>query len=102
MRSVHIDWKSGHVVYWGLDFLDPFKPLVDQLDDLKEDLAQITYGDRVLDIGWYPEFSAEGEFVVRVVRGTDWDNPLFQESRHTVEDLLPCLKAAITVAKSSA
>lgn len=102
MHSGHIDWESGHVVYWDLEFLEPLKPLIDQLDDLKEDLAQITYGDRVLDIGWYPAFSADGEFVVRVVHGTNWDDPLFQESCRTVNDLLTCLKAAITVAKSRA
>jgi hypothetical protein len=102
MQSRQIDWESGHVVYWDLGFLDPQKPLVDQLHDLKEDLAQTTYGDRVLDVGWYPEFSEEGEFVVRVVRGTNWDDPLFQDSSRTVDGLLSCLAAAITVANSAA
>lgn len=102
MQSGQIDWESGHVVYWDLGFLEPLKPLLDQVDDLKEDLAQITYGDRVLDVGWYPEFSDEGEFVIRVVRGTNWDDPLFQESCRTVDDLLSCLKAAIKVAKDTA
>ncbi len=102
MQSAEIDWESGHVAYWDLGFLEPLRPLVDQLDGLKEDLAQVSYGERVLDVGWYPEFSDEGEFVVRVVRGANWDEPLFEESCRTVAALLSCLKAAIVVAESTA
>ncbi len=98
--DVHqIDWEMGQVTYWDLGFLDPLKALVEQIGDLKEDLAQIAYGDRVLDVGWYPEFSEEGEFVVQVVRDTNWEEPLFQESCRTVDALLLSLKAAIQVAR---
>lgn len=102
MRPDQIDWDSGEVVFWGLGFLVPLKPLADQIDDLKEDLAQVRYaGDVVLDIGWYPEFSEEGEFVVRVVRESHWDEPLFLEAHKTVDGLLKCLKEAILAAKNN-
>lgn len=101
MQAKQFDWDFGEVIFWDLVFLDPLKPLSEQVEDLKEDLAQVKYGDQVLDIGWYPEFSPEGAFVVKVVCGTNWDKPMFQESRRTIEGLIQCLKAAITVAKSA-
>jgi hypothetical protein len=101
MNIPQIDWESGQVTYWHLGFLDPLRPLVEQIGDLKEDLAQITYGDRVLDVGWYPEFSEEGEFVVQVVRDTNWEEPLFQERCRTVDALVLSLNAAVEVAKGT-
>jgi len=99
MRSDHIDWESGKVIFWDMEFLDLLKPLTEQLSNLKEDLVQVKYGDRVLDVGWYPEFSNEGEFVIRVVHGTNWDEPLFQESCRTTDGFWRCLKTAIKVAQ---
>ena len=98
MLSEQINWETGQVVYWDLGFLDNQRPLIDQLDGLKEDLAQVRYGDLLLDLGWYPEFSGDGEFVVRVVCRADWDAPVFQDSSRSVEGLLLCLETAIRVA----
>ena len=57
MKQNDIDWKSGKVIYWDLESVDPEKPTVDpekptkdQLLVLKEDLAQVNYpGNLLLD-----------------------------------------------------
>lgn len=102
MRREDIDWQSGKVVFWELEFLDLARPLTEQLDELKEDLAQIEYpGERVLDIGWYPSFSEEGQFVVRVVATSDWDTPLYLHSTSDAKELTDCLPRAIAAAVAS-
>jgi hypothetical protein len=102
MKPEQLDWHSGTVVFWDLDFLDPLKPLINQIDDLKEDLAQIRYPGAVLvDIGWFPEFSSEGSFVVSVVREPHWDEPLFREEHRTVDELLRRLPEAVRIANAA-
>jgi hypothetical protein len=103
MRAEDVSWGSGKVVFWDLEFLDAARPLQHQLDDLKEDLAQAEYGpDRVLDIGWYPSFSEDGRFVVRVVVTSDWEAPLFLEEAATAAELLQCLPRAVAAAEAAA
>lgn len=100
MRREDIEWRSGKVVFWDLDFLELEKPIDQQLDDLKEDLAQAEYaGDLVLDVGWYPSFSKEGSFVVRVVSIHDWDTPLYLGRFATAAELLASLPQAVAAAE---
>src|SRR5262245_20214638 len=52
MNPSTFDWKSGTVDFWDLNEIDEAKPLGDQIDHLKEDLAQIRFpGGIVLDLG---------------------------------------------------
>jgi hypothetical protein len=102
MKPEEIDWGSGSVAFWDLAFLDPKKPLPEQIDDLKEDLAQAHFhGGIVLDAGWFPSFSEDGAFVVRVVRETDWDDPLFLEKSKTVAGLLASIRRAVVIAAAA-
>lgn len=102
MRPEQVDWRSGKVAFWNMDFLDLLKPLMDQVADLKEDLAQVRYeGGILVDIGWYPEFSGDGEFSVRVVQEADWDEPLFQEEHRSLDGLLACLAKAVLIAEAA-
>jgi hypothetical protein len=99
LNSDDVDWKNGRVVFWDLDTIDESRPLAEQTEELKEDLAQVEYpADIILDVGWYPEFSATGNFVVSVVRRTEWDPPLFQRSAVTTEELKARIVAAIQIA----
>jgi hypothetical protein len=101
MKPTEIDWRSGVVDYWALDFLDLRRDMTMQAENLKEDLAQVKYSSEILlDIGWYPEFSPSGEFVVTVVRGGDWESPLFQGSANSAQALLTCLVTAVGAADS--
>ena len=102
MFSRDIDWQSGLVTFWDLDFLDPTVPVLAQLSGLKEDLAQISYGGQIaLDVGWYPEFSEAGAFVVRVVRIDDWETPLFIEEHRSVQELAHSMSRAARVAEAA-
>ncbi|MDG3044902.1 hypothetical protein OE903_17200 [Bacillus sp. B6(2022)] len=29
-----------------------------------------------LDVGWYPDLSSDGNYLVLIVKNTDWDNPI--------------------------
>ena len=79
MDQASFDWKSGTIAFWDLDQIDEASPVSEQIDHLKEDLAQITYpGGIVLDLGWYPSFDLQGEFKVTVVQNDDWESPIFQ------------------------
>ncbi|HML51387.1 MAG TPA: hypothetical protein PKD84_08255 [Propionicimonas sp.] len=103
MRAEHIDWETGEVEFWDLDFLDPLTPLSQQREGLKEDLAQVRFGNGVLiDVGWYPEGSVTGEFVIRVITDTNWDEPLLVASHRAVEGLVAALQEAVTAATLSA
>lgn len=99
MISDNFDWKTGTVVFWDLDAIDESRPPVDQTEHLKEDLAQIEYpAGIILDVGWYPEFAATGNFVVCVVQQGEWDRPLFQQHAFTTEDLKAGIVEGIRIA----
>ena len=101
MTPEDIEWGGGEVVYWALERVDPSVALVDQLGELKEDLAQVRFArETLLDVGWYPEFSATGSFAVTVVRSGDWDEPVFTEEAVTVAALLGAIERAIASASS--
>lgn len=100
MKQEDIDWKSGNVIYWDLDGINATRALTDQLWELKEDLAQVSFGDEVLiDIGWYPDFSPHGHFLILVVRNGDWENPFWEGHATSVEQLMNAAANAVTVAE---
>jgi hypothetical protein len=102
MNRNDIDWQGGEVTFWDLDGLDASAPLASQLDELKEDLAQVRYGARlVLDVGWYPDGAPHGQFSVVVVKDRDWDQPVFRERAPTVPALRSALQRAITAARAT-
>ena len=99
MISDDFDWKTGTVVFWDLDTVDESRPLADQAEHLKEDLAQIEYpAGVILDVGWYPEFAATGNFVVCVVRQGEWEQPVFQKDAFTTADLKTRIVEGILIA----
>lgn len=99
MKADCFDWGSGKVTCWALDGLEASRPLEEQLDELKEDLAQVRFGARtVLDVGWYPEFRSNGEFVVLVVRDGAWDTPIFNEAATDIASLCSVVKQAVRAA----
>lgn len=101
MDPADFDIHPGTVTYWALESVAADRPAIEQLDQLKEDLAQIAYpGGSLLDIGWYPEFSRDGAFVVAVVRNGDWDEPVFREECVNLEDLQRIVARAKQVALS--
>lgn len=101
MAPEDIDWGSGQVIYWALDRVDPAIALSKQLGELKENLAQVQFAqETLLDVGWYPEFAAEGSFVVTVVQDGNWDEPLFTEEASTIEALRAAIERGVSLARS--
>lgn len=97
MDQAIFDWKSGEVVSWDLDWIDEANPLSEEIDHLKEDLAQITFpGGKVLDLGWYPSFDPRGEFRVLVIQDGDWESPVFQASAKDFRSLKHQIRLAIS------
>lgn len=91
----NIDFTPGRVTLNDMD-LNPDIPLLDQIDDLKEDLIQVNYNDEfIVDVGWYPEFDENGYFKIFVIEGFDWSSPVIvRESKslkQLVEDLNECV-----------
>lgn len=99
MKKSGIEWKNGVVTAWDIDELDLDKSIESQIELLKEDLAQVKFGDTiVLDVGWYPEFDPLGQFGLMVVRKQDWENPIlqlrFREMSQFMENLIQAIEVA--------
>ena len=76
----NIDFGSGIIKKY-IDFnINEEQPLHKQIYVLKEDLIQIIYENNYLiDVGWYPEFSEKGNFIVSLIKDYKWDNPVLQK-----------------------
>ena len=100
--SDSIDFSPGRVVYDEF-IIDDGRAWVEQVDRLDEDLLQVAFpGDVVLDLGWYPAFSREGQFQVRVIRHFDWDAPIFYAEVTSIDILRSVLEAARQTAVEAA
>jgi hypothetical protein len=102
MTSDTFSWNGGRIKLWDLEPISDDEPLRMQCDELKEDLAQIHYASgKLIDVGWYPELSENGEFVVVVVSGDtpeSWEAPLFEQRVQTTVALRTALNQAIALA----
>lgn len=92
-----IDFSPGQVVY---EFsLTEGKEWVGQLDDLDEDLLQVTFArQRAVRYWLVPGTYPKGQFQVRVIRDLAWDSPLFYAKVST----LGVLHAVVEATKHTA
>ena len=96
-----MEWCGGCITYWDLQYIDENTSVAKQLNLLKEDLAQIEYPNSiVVDVGWYPEFSLSGSFVVVVIKGFDWDAPLYKKQAFDIKGLKITLTEAVQMVDS--
>lgn len=101
MMPEEFEFGSARVEFWQLDRLQLSIPLVDQIDELKEDLAQVRFGEHVvLDVGWYRSFPPSGRFVVCVVARGDWSTPVFQGEAIDLAALRLLIRDASEVSRS--
>ena len=92
-----IDFKSGEVVYNEFE-VDFTKKYSEQEECLLEDLLQVKYAqDYLLDVGWYPEYESEGEFVVQIVKNQNWEEPIYKKNSKNKGDLIQDLNNAIRI-----
>ena len=87
--------QQGKVIYneFHVDFSKPYR---EQPDNLTEDLLQIEFPDQyLLDVGWYPEYDADGAFMVQLIRNDEWDKPLYCCRCRTRSRLLEGMEEAV-------
>ena len=82
MKTSHnILGKTYHIenvenIYDEISTLDFHKNISEEVTRLDEDLFQLSFNDGVIiDIGWYPSFDINGEFIIQVISGGDWETP---------------------------
>jgi len=99
MQRDEFELSGGEVTHWSLDEIDADVALSEQLDNLREDLAQIQFPSTgLVDVGWYPECNPEGLFVVVLIQNGDWEHPSLRREVST----LPALKDAVAEATRKA
>lgn len=89
------DVKKGIIKYdnFNIDFTIPLKG---QEDNLLEDLLQIEFPNNyLLDVGWYPEYKIEGQFVLTLIKNLDWQHPVYRHSCVLQDDLKKSYEIAL-------
>ena len=87
MKRSDFDLQTGiRSVYWVLEPVED--PIDAERDSLREDLIQITLENgAIVDVGWYPDGSPDGEFTIVLVLDYDWEAPLRTARCRTLRDL---------------
>lgn len=62
-------------------------------------LAWRRSADLLVDVGGYPELDPAGEFAIRVVRASNWDEPIFEARTGDLRGLIEALERAVGVAE---
>lgn len=92
---------QGNITYDALTHFDFNLTTAEVIDELKEDLLQVSLPNScLLDIGWYPEFDKQGHFCVQIVADYNWDEPIFTEKCTTFNSLNKTIITALSYIKS--
>lgn len=71
---------GAKITFDDISHLDQAIKLSLLINNLKEDMFQAMFPcGQILDIGWYPEFSTRGSFVISLIHNQDWQNPIHCE-----------------------
>lgn len=91
------------VILYNEFHIDFSRSYEEQADSLNEDLFQMELGDdRLLDIGWYPEFDPDGYFRVEVIHNGNWNSPECSISVRNEVELLQAVKRCLCRAGGTA
>lgn len=64
-----------------LSAIDFSQGIESQIMVLDEDLLQLSFKSGIIvDVGWYPAFEANGEFIINRIANGCWDAPEYQYS----------------------
>lgn len=70
-----------------------------QLSGADEDLLQVAYAPHyVIDVGWYQSIESQGNFMIFVIKDSNWEQPVFKKNTTTWPGLKQCLDEAIELA----
>lgn len=96
-KSMNVKYlDKGGVVSFNDFIINKTIPLEAQLDNLKEDMLQIEFSDGyLLDVGWRPSFSKNGEFKIVLIKDFNWDEPVYSGSAKNIIELETEIEIAI-------
>jgi len=80
-----------------LSAIDFSQCIESQIMILDEDLLQLSFkSGHVVDVGWYPAFEREGNFVINRITNGCWDTPEYQnKSGWNKNELISKIREAI-------
>ena len=67
---------------------------LNDLLELNEDLLQL-YNEKanlIIDLGWYPSHSIDGNYILRLVKNYKWDCPLEQITSKSKREIIACIE----------
>ncbi len=93
----NLNLQGGDIVYNDFD-IDENLSFEEQKYSYKEDILQITFGDRfILDVGWRREFNPAGHFVIKVIQDKDWLNPVSKIKCKTLSKLKKAIESSASL-----
>jgi hypothetical protein len=100
VRPDDFDLRTGVAeVHWGLEATQD--PLDAERDSLREDLIQVSFDHgTIVDVGWLPDFSPGGSFVIQIVQDRDWESPIHKSTCRTLGDLRRLFAAFLELARA--
>ncbi|MDE7324779.1 MAG: hypothetical protein K2N63_00615 [Lachnospiraceae bacterium] len=62
--------------------------------ELCEDLLQLCCEKEnlIIDLGWYPNYDANGNYILMLVKDYKWDWPLAQVSSKSKKEIVACIE----------
>ena len=95
-----LNLQDGIIAYDDFD-IDESVPFEEQIFSYKEDILQITFGERfLLDVGWYPEMDPAGKFRVRAIQDYNWQNPVSKIDCRTLDQLKKAIEETAKIISS--
>jgi len=92
---IHAGWRIEFN-----DFTEYDLALHDKSDviELKEDILQLFFdytdssANIMIDLGWYPEFDANGNYRMVMIKDYDWETPLEEITTKSKSDIVSLLE----------
>ncbi|MES2589293.1 MAG: hypothetical protein V4622_09950 [Bacteroidota bacterium] len=95
MLSKKIKFNTG-VIYKD-DFIDIDKPLKNQVDNLYEDMFQLSFEDKLaMDIGYYG-VEDNKFFKIYIIQNSHWDEPFYEKEIYDYSLLETEIRKAIEI-----
>jgi hypothetical protein len=101
VKAEDFDLRTGVAeVFWGLEATED--PLDAWRDCLREDLIQVAFANgATVDVGWLPDLSPDGSFVIQVIQNQGWESPIYQTKCRTLRELRQVFGQCLELARAS-
>ena len=99
--GVSVKVKNSVSIYNQIASLNLNQSLSAVIDRLDEDLLQIEFSNgNIVDVGWYPSFDEQGEFIIYTISDNNWDEPCAKFTTRDGHELITLLKQSIAMASN--